>query len=216
MSLRLLHGASLGNLNQAHELTEQCLTLVRPFAHAGEPKILRQLIGCYSLAAHWRTLAGHVSIAAQHLYEAEQIYTSLPAQHPFLSSMVGHNLRARIHEEWAEIASRKGHYQQALQHERNRLELILTQMQTHESVERLLGFAYHALAARLAAVDQFSHNIFTSDNIGECRGCIAPDFILVFVDVSLLLFVVSRISLAKKCCLSLLVCGWRPIARRGQ
>lgn len=150
-----LHGASLGNLNRAHEYTEQCIALMRPYVHTSNPRILHRLLSCFSLAAHWRTLAGHTTLSEQHLREAEQIFDSLPVQHAFLNSRAGQNLRARNHEEWAEIASRKGRYQQALQHERKRLNLILAQLQNHDTTDRLVGSAYHALAARLAVVDQF-------------------------------------------------------------
>jgi len=150
-----VYGASFGKLNRAHELTEQCLTLVRPFVHTGEPNILKRFVACSTLAAHWRTLAGHLFISAQHLREAEDVFSSLAEQNTFLTSKAGHKLRARIHEEWAEIESRRGHYLQALQHERTRLDIILSHMSTHGASDRLVGYAYHALAARLAVVGQF-------------------------------------------------------------
>ena len=150
-----VHGASLGDLDQAHVLTEQCLALVKPFVHTGNPQVLKRSIACSTVAAHWLTLAGHESLATQHLRKAEQVYKNIPANHPFISSMAGHRLRARIHEEWAEIKTRSGDFQEALEHERKRLEIILTQLQAHESIDRFVGTAYHGLAARLAAVDRF-------------------------------------------------------------
>lgn len=149
-----LYAASLGNLNQGHKLTEQCLTLVKPFVDNGNTKVLKRLVACYTLAAHWHNLAGHITLATQNLRSAEQVYSDLPVDHPFVISTNGHRLRSRIHEEWAEVETQRNHHEQALQHERRRLEISVMKLQNHNHTDRFLGGAYHGLAARLATVNQ--------------------------------------------------------------
>lgn len=149
-----LYGASFGNLDQGHDLAEKCLTLVQPFADSRNAKVIMRLIACYTAAAHWRTLHGHPDLATQHLQLADQLYSNLSDDHPFINSLQGHRLRTRIHEEWAEVEMQKGNPEKALQHERRRLDIALSHLQNHDSANRIIGRSYHGLAARLATTNR--------------------------------------------------------------
>ncbi len=155
MFLGALEATSFDDLNAAKLYTQKCLNLLQPTVSSQvNMKLLKQQVDCHTLAAHWYNAAGQPMQAKTELLRVEQQYKLLGEQHPFVLSTQGQRIKARVHEEWAEIESQTGNPQAALQRERLRFAIILEIMSELKAPNRFIGTANHALAFRLAEVGQ--------------------------------------------------------------
>jgi len=132
------HFLALSNPHLSYEYADKCQELLRPWAPTGNPRVLHRLLSCYTFEARYRSIDQQFEKAKQALIAAEELYTENKSNHVFLNSYRGHQQRTRLHEEWAEVEARTGSKEQALNHERKRLDIILTYMQGDVDVAHIM------------------------------------------------------------------------------
>ena len=150
----IIYGTFLNTVPQARLLTDKCNQLLQSIEDTRVPGALRQRLDCLTLSAHWANREFEHQTAATYLSKAGNILSSPTLDNKLLPQDENLRLQGRLHEEWAEINSRTNNPLVALWHENQRLKLWLQFSPEYKKRERLLGFAYHGLANRLAGANR--------------------------------------------------------------
>ena len=151
-TLSILDGDA-GHLDRAQERAQACIDLLRPRLATSRRKVQGALFGCYATSAHWSNRQGDFRRARKRLAAARKLAPRALQRDP-RKMRVRQRLRvARMLGAQAELSAGLGDHEQALQHDRRRLEVLLTLPDAPTSAIHV-GDAYQSVGARLRAVDQ--------------------------------------------------------------
>lgn len=163
-TLRKLGTASVRNL-EPHTAglvyTQEAITVLRPFFSLRSEKVLAVHIQAHTFSAFIAARGDDTRRVYHHLKQAHALLSRYSPAHPFMRTPTAHRLRARLHEEWAKLAAVNDKPELALVHEQIRLSLLQRipagvdgKHLKAPARKRVLGWAYHALGARLYALGQ--------------------------------------------------------------
>ena len=161
-SLSVINFAALGDSRLAYGYVGKCQKILEPRVTTGNSRVLRWLLACYALEAKWRSHDNNYQLARKALMAAENLAQAQKSDEVFWQSYDGYKLRARLHEEWAEIEANIGNKEKALNHEKRRLDITLAHLQDDKGQvglygpRRITGAAYRGYAARLAMTGDYS------------------------------------------------------------
>ncbi|MGI9331596.1 MAG: protein kinase domain-containing protein [Gammaproteobacteria bacterium] len=142
-----------GNLDRAQDMAQRCIDALRPHLAKNRNNIRGNLFGCYVTAAHWSSSQGDYRRARKRLAEARKLNPKT-FKRDLRSMRIRGRLRlARMFEAQAELSAGIGDHERALQHDRRRLQILLTLPDVPRSASHVAD-AYQAVGARLRAVNE--------------------------------------------------------------
>jgi serine/threonine protein kinase len=142
--------AAQGKYKQALNNSELCIATLEQRLAKKQGREIINLVGCYLLTAHWLTTLGEYSLARKNLFTAFKSIEDLNNLGLFPFKL--RRLKARFHEELAEVEAKTGDINSAVENERKRLSIVQKSPGNQRKADQL-AYAYQGLAARLARTE---------------------------------------------------------------